>query len=179
MARIPFELNDEIKDAFVDRIMLYGKNSIVAARPSMSQVLRSVVSLVVTMDDTVLRNFLEMSGKAETLLSEYLDLFNEYSEKGLIPSDYPLINIEFEETYELLRSIKLNKISEEQFKEKIEILGFSLYRYKVLQKETHNLLNSFGSSKMFGSPPDLMQRIEKQTVAEFVMEETIKENIKK
>ncbi len=118
MARIPFELNDEIKDAFVDRIMLYGKSSIVASRPSMSQVLRSVVSLVVTMEDSILSDFLEVAAKSELVLSEYLNLFKECSNKNLIPQNFPAINTEFEEIYELMQNLKMGKISDDEFKEK-------------------------------------------------------------
>lgn len=177
VARIPFELNDEIKDAFVDRIMLYGENSIIASRPSMSQVLRSVVSLVVTMDDSVLSDFLELAGKSESILSEYLELFKEYSKKGLIPKGFTVINPEFEKTFELLRNVKLGKISEDEFKEKIGMMEITLLSYRRLQKDTSETMNRYANKGIFQSHDSITQQIEKSSIAKTVVDGAIRKNL--
>lgn len=181
MARIPFELNDEIKDAFVDRIMLYGKSSIVASRPSMSQVLRSVVSLVVTMEDSILSDFLEVAAKSELVLSEYLNLFKECSNKNLIPQNFPAINTEFEEIYELMQNLKMGKISDDEFKEKIAIMDIKLLAYKAVHKGTTELMNRLGNKGLLNSlsPKNILEELKKDNVAKHVVDEAIKENIRK
>ena len=179
MARIPFELNDEIKDAFVDRIMLYGENSIVAGRPSMSQVLRSVVSLVVTMDDSVLSDFLEIAGKAEIIVSDYLELYKEYSKKGLIPSEITVINSEFEKTYELLKNAKLGIITEEEFKDSIGMLDISLMSYRRLQKNTADTMKRFTNKGIYQNHESITEHMRRSNIAKTVVDEALKENIKK
>lgn len=172
MARIPFELNDEIKDAFVERIMLYGENSVYAQRPSMSQVLRSIVSLIVTMKDSELRNFLELAGKSEQVVSEYVELFHEYKGKSLVPAEFPLINTEFDKVYELLCMVKLGKISENKFKEEMELLNFSLSKTNMFLKEREQTLNI-----IHGNYENGVRGMKLKTVAQSVMEEDIKNHI--
>jgi len=141
VARIPFELDEEIKEAFVERIMIYGENSTYAKRPSMSQLLRSIVSLVVLMEHSELRNLLEMAGSAELILEDYLTLFKKGKEEDLIPEHFPAINESVLSVLDLLLSLDRQWITEEEFKQDLSKLEVSNLSHNILKKNTSELLS--------------------------------------
>ena len=72
MARIPFELNENLKEEFDKRLKAFDLPSY--QRLSASQLLRALTSLVITMDNEQLSSLLITTNKTEAAIENYLRL---------------------------------------------------------------------------------------------------------
>jgi hypothetical protein len=77
----------------------------------------------------------------------------------------------------LLRNVKLGKISEEEFKEKIGMMEITLLSYRRLQKDTSDTMNRYANKGIYQSHDSITQHIEKSSIAKTVVDEEIRKNL--
>jgi hypothetical protein len=106
MARIPFEVSDELKDDFEKRLKRHEEHY--GEKMSSSKILRSVTSLISSMDSTEFLNFLQVLKTAEHATEEYYQLLEKYEMEHTFD---PVPNWDFYKRYQLLLEIESKKTS--------------------------------------------------------------------
>jgi len=119
MARIPFEVSEELKDEFEKRLKRHEEHY--GEKMSSSKILRSITSLVATMDSSEFLNFLQVLKTAEHATDDYYKLIEKY---GMEHTFDPVPNWDFYKRYQLLLEIESKKNSkrfiENQIKQDVE-----------------------------------------------------------
>lgn len=136
MARLPFELPNEIKKAFIDRL----QDVKFPVTLSISHILRSVIYLFLMVDNETLEEFLIDSQDYEEQYNKYQEYIRKYKELGLIENEFPETNGYYTELIELILSREFNKIDDTAFKREMK------YFYK---KVSPSLSNSDKAKKLF------------------------------
>jgi hypothetical protein len=146
MARIPFELNENVKDEFEKRLKAFDLPSY--QRLSSSQLLRALTSLVIILDNKQLSNLLINTNKAEVAIENYLGLLAKY---GMEHSFDAVPELPFEKRYMLMLDVE----SGIQTKERIEsvVKQIVLNRDKAavgsIKAETDEILRSISKNTLF------------------------------
>ncbi len=146
MARIPFEMNENVKDEFEKRLKAFDLPSY--QRLSSSQLLRALTSLVIILDNKQLSNLLINTNKAEVAIENYLGLLAKY---GMEHSFDAVPELPFEKRYMLMLDVE----SGIQTKERIEsvVKQIVLNRDKAavgsIKAETDEILRSISKNTLF------------------------------
>lgn len=120
MARIPFEISEETKMMFDERLERYSKIMPKGMKINSSFVLRNFISFVITMDDEELGKFLDVSMNGNEILENFKKLESDYKEKGVIKEGYELEKLDFKTSYGLLTKLENGEINEKDFQTEIE-----------------------------------------------------------
>jgi hypothetical protein len=146
MARIPFELNEGLKEEFEKRLKSFDLPSY--QRLSTSQLLRAFTALVITMDNKQLSDLLVTTNRAEGAIENYLDLCNKY---GMGNSFDPVPEIPFEKRYLLMLDVESGLQSKESIESVVRQIVLNRDKTAVgsIKAETNEILRSVGEKNLY------------------------------
>lgn len=145
MARIPFELPDELKDSFTERMKNYRYP--VGGKLTTSQILRLGLCLVLTMDDSQLTEYLTLCFNAESAFDEYSGLLSKYKATGLVDESFSQGYNAFDDVYALLQQVDKGIITEQEFRKQLHDLEVNTLVVNKLYGNTSEVLRKFRKIK--------------------------------
>lgn len=146
MARIPFELNENLKDEFEKRLKAFDLPSY--QRLSSSQLLRALTSLVIILDNKQLSNLLINTNKAETAIEKYLGLLTKY---GMEHSFDAVTELPFEKRYMLMLDVESGMQTKERIESVVKQIVLNKDKTAVgsIKAETDEILRSINKNTLF------------------------------
>ena len=146
MARIPFELNENLKEEFEKRLKAFDLPSY--QRLSTSQLLRAFTALVITMDNKQLANLLITTTKAEGAIENYLMLTNKH---GMEHTFDTVPEIPFEKRYMLMIDVESGLQSKEKIESVVKQIVLNRDKAAVgsIKAETNEILGSLSKQALY------------------------------
>lgn len=146
MARIPFELNENLKEEFEKRLKAFDLPSY--QRLSTSQLLRAFIALVITMDNKQLANLLITTTKAEGAIENYLMLTSKH---GMEHTFDTVPEIPFEKRYMLMIDVESGLQSKEKIESVVKQIVLDKDKTAVgsIKAETNEILRSMNENNLY------------------------------